>query len=174
MSAFTRVAHIVKPKNLEGSVVAQSADGLPFLLFPGLRVHFVPPTLRGPRTAVVKSVREAREGVFEVDFEGVATIDDAEAITGCYCLAAKADVAGMADVQQPQTLLGFTVVDAQRGELGEVTEVLAGAAQAVLVVEGQLGQVMIPVVDEFVEGLDETERIIEVSVPEGLIGLNAG
>ena len=174
MSAFTRVAHIVKPKNLEGSVVAQSADGLPFLLFPGLQVHFVPPTLRGPRTAVVRAVREAREDSYEVDFEGVDSIDDAEAVAGCYCLAAKADIAGMADVSQPQTLLGFTVVDANRGELGEVAEVLTGAAQAVLVVEGGFGQVMIPVVDEFVTGLDEEERIIEVSVPEGLIGLNAG
>ncbi len=173
MSKFTRVAHIVKPKNLEGSVVAQSADGLPFLLFPGLRVHFVPPTLRGPRTAVVSDVRQVRDDSCEVCFQGVDTIDDAEAIVGCYCLAAKEDVVGMANVQEPQTLLGFSVVDSEREGLGEVVEVLAGTAQAVLVVEGPFGEVMIPVVDEFVEGLSEDDRIIWVHVPAGLIGLNA-
>ena len=174
MSAFVRVAHRIKPKNLEGRVVTQSADGLPVLLCPGLRVHFVPPTLRGPRTAVVRDVRQVRDDAYEVAFDGVESIGDAELVSGCYCLAAKADVAGMADLEVPQTLLGFMVVDAGRGPLGEVVEVLDGAAQAVFVVEGAFGEVMIPVVDEFVTGLDEDARTVHVNVPAGLIGLNGG
>lgn len=172
MSAYTRVASIVKTKNLEGSVVTQSVDGLPFLLLPGLTVHFVPPRLRAPRRARVRTVRRISEDAYEVSFEGVSDIVAAEALVGCFCLAATEDIADMADVNQPETLLGFSVHDDQWGDLGEVVEVRASPAQAVLVVDGSHGQVMIPVVDEFVIGLDEGSCLVCVQVPQSLLDLN--
>ena len=75
MSAFARVAFIAKTRNLEGSVVATSADGLPFLLCEGMEVHFVPPSLRGPRNARVSSIRQIREDSYEVSFEDVEGIE---------------------------------------------------------------------------------------------------
>ena len=171
MSAFVRVAYIVKTKNLEGSVVAQSADGLPFLLFEGLQVHFVPPTLRGPRTAKVRTVRALGEDAYEVSFDGVEGIGDAEMLAGCYCLASKADVEGQVDLQEPVTLIGCGVSDARFGDLGIVEDVLESPAQALLVVQGSHGRVMIPVVDEFMEGLDEGSRTVCVRIPDGLLSL---
>ncbi|MBO4364892.1 MAG: 16S rRNA processing protein RimM, partial [Eggerthellaceae bacterium] len=172
--AFVRVAYIAKTKYLEGSVVAQSADGLPFLLAEGLRVHFVPPTLRGPRTAVVHRVRQVGEDAYEVSFDGVSGIEDADKVVGCYCLAAKADVADFASLEAPPTLIGFSVVDSEHGLLGQVNDVLESPAQALLVVEGERGQVMIPVVDEFLDGLDEDSRTVYVRIPESLLTLNSG
>lgn len=172
MSTYTRVASVVKTKNLEGSVVAQRADGLPFLLYPGLAVHFVPPPLRGPRMACVHEVRRVSEDAYEVSFKGVSGIDVAETLVGCYCLAATEDIADTADVSQPETLVGFSVHDARWGSLGDVVEVRASSAQAVLVVDGPHGQVMIPVVDEFVTGLDEGGHLVCVQVPQSLLDLN--
>ena len=37
--------------------------------------------------------------------------------------------------------------------------------------EGQEGTVLIPVVDEFLEGVDEQTRCIYVNVPQGLLDL---
>lgn len=172
MSAYTCVASIVKTKNLGGSVIAQSADGLPFLLRPGIAVHFVPPRLHGPRKARVRHVRRVSPDAYEVSFEGVSDIDAAEALVGCRCLAATEDIVDMADVGRPETLVGFSVRDDRWGDLGEVTEVLASSAQAALVVDGPHGQVMIPAVDEFVTGLDEVNRLVCVQVPQSLLSLN--
>ena len=82
MGAYTRVAYISKPKSLNGWVVCHAADGFPFALEPGLTVHFVPPSMRGPRSATVAEVRSARSGVWDVRFEGVETPDDAH-LFGC-------------------------------------------------------------------------------------------
>lgn len=172
MSAFARVAHIAKTRNLEGSVVVHGIDGLPFLLSEGMLVHFVPPTLRGPRKARVESVEQVREGSFAVKFAGIDSIDDAEQLIGSYCLVAKADLPKIDMEGAPQTLLGFSVEDRTRGPLGSVVEVLASSVQGTLVVQGPTGQVMIPVVDEFVVGIDEGSRLVHVDVPASLIDLN--
>ena len=172
MSAFARVSFIAKTRNLEGSVVATSADGLPFLLCEGMEVHFVPPSLRGPRNARVSSIRQIREDSYEVSFEDVEGIDDAEKIVGCYCLANSDSIPEIDPSEDPRMLLGFSVQDEMLGALGPVTQVMLNPAQAILVVEGDRGEVMIPFVDEFVEGIDMEAEVLEVRVPAGLLSLN--
>jgi 16S rRNA processing protein RimM len=172
MSAWARVAQIVKTRNLEGSVVAQSADGLPFLLSEGMDVYFVPPTLRGPRTARVAALQKLKEGSYAVDFEGVGTIDDAEKLVGCYCLASRASLPQQDDEGVPVGLIGYRVVDEVEGDLGRVSEIIASAAQSVLVVEGPHGQVMIPAVDAFILQTDDDARCIATRIPRGLLDLS--
>lgn len=172
MSAFARVARIAKTRNLEGSVVANGADGLPFLLCEGMKVHFVPPTLRGPRAASVAQIKYLKEDAYEVFFDGIESIDEAEKIVDCYCLARKEDLPELDVFDVPQRLIGHSVVDGNFGELGVVADVLVNSAQAVLVVEGNHGEVMIPIVDEFVVDFDEEQEAIFVSIPESLLTLN--
>lgn len=173
MSAFARVAYIAKTRNLEGSVVASSADGLPFLLCEGMEVHFVPPSLRGPRCARVSFVQQLKDDSYEVGFEGIDSIDDAELIAGCYCLAESDSLPEIDPSDDPRMLLDFSVQDAEFGDLGLVAEVMITPAQAILVVEGSHGEVMIPVVDEFIVDMDADSRTIEVSIPAGLLTINS-
>lgn len=173
MSAFARVAYIAKTRNLEGSVVATSADGLPFFLCEGMEVHFVPPSLRGPRNARVSSVRQLKDDSYEVGFDGIVSIDDAEKVVGCYCLAQSDSLPEVDPSEDPRMLLDFSVQDIAFGDLGVVCEVVLNPAQAILVVEGPRGEVMIPFVDEFVETIDVQSRALQVSVPAGLIAINA-
>ena len=174
MSAWARVAEITKTRNLEGSVVARSADGLPFLLFPGLQVHFVPPTLKGPRSARVVEVHQLKEDSFEVSFDGVGTIDDAESIAGCFCLAAKSDLPAIEAADEPVSWLDYVVEDERLGDLGSVVEVQSSPAQSLLAVEGPRGSVMIPVVDAFVIEADTANRTVRVRIPDGLLHLEDG
>ena len=173
MGTFTRVAYITKTRNLEGSVVAQSADKLPFLLSVGLEVHFVPPALHAPRHACVKSVVELKQDTYEVEFEGIESIDDAKKLVGCYCLAADESLPDFEAMEEPALLLGFAVTDASWGVLGEVVEVLASSVQATLVVAGEDREVMIPFVDEFVLSVDDDAGIIQTDIPESLLNINS-
>jgi 16S rRNA processing protein RimM len=59
-------------------------------------------------------------------------------------------------------------VDEKYGELGEVTEVMLGPVQDVLVVEGAYGEVLVPVVDAFVLSVSE-DGVISTRVPNGLV-----
>jgi 16S rRNA processing protein RimM len=67
--------------------------------------------------------------------------------------------------------VGLRVTDVARGPLGVIVEERAGAAQTLWVVDGPFGEILIPAVDEFVHARDEAA--VQVSLPEGLLGLNA-
>lgn len=172
MSNFLRAAYVSQARNMNGSVVCKAAGALPFLLYEGLTVHFVPPTLRGPRTAAVERVSSLREGAWEVSFAGIDSIDDAEAIAGSFCLAAIDDLPDASVEEAPALLVGYAVEDAAFGFLGTVEDVLESAAQATLSVVGERGEVLVPFVEEFVEEVDEGSATVRTRIPQGLLDLN--
>ncbi|WP_283170573.1 ribosome maturation factor RimM [Curtanaerobium respiraculi] len=175
MSGWRRVARIVKPRNLEGSLIVCSTDGLPFLLEAGMRVWFVPPTLRGPREARVVSADPLGGSDWDVRFDAVADRSAAEQLVGSYCLVEKSDLPHDIDgAAAPVGLEGWRVRDRVAGDLGVVAEVVENPAQALLRVEGPRGEVLIPAVAEFVAEVDGESGLILVDIPQSLIDLNAG
>ena len=62
---------------------------------------------------------------------------------------------------------------AEAGTIGTAVAINEMPGQHLLEVarEGQEGTVLIPVVDEFLEGVDEQTRCIYVNVPQGLLDL---
>ena len=68
---------------------------------------------------------------------------------------------------------GFTVVDAQAGTIGTAVGINEMPGQHLLEVAraDSDATVLIPVVDEFLEGVDEQQRCIYVNVPQGLLDL---
>lgn len=174
MRAWTHVADLVKPKNLQGGLVARRVAGLPFLLFEGLEVAFVPPVLDAPRRGVVEEVRPLGDEAYFVRFDSVATIDDASALAGCSCLARRADLPEDLGEEAPGLLLGYTVFDDEQGEIGQVVEVVENPGQWLLSIEGPRGALLVPFVEPIVCGIDEDERIIEIDAPEGLLDLATG
>lgn len=173
MNAFARAAYIASTRNLDGSVVCKAADTLPFLLAAGQQVHFVPPTLRGPRQARVLSVEEYRPGAWEVAFEGVGTIEAAQALVGSYCLVAEEELTLPHASAHPYALQGFSVEDATFGALGIVVSVQENPAQTLLEIEGERGLVLVPYVDEFVASIDEKTKVIFTTISESLLALHA-
>ena len=173
MRAWANVAELAKPKNLTGGLVARSAPGLPFLLHEGLEVAFVPPQIDAPRRARVTSVQEAAKGTYLVTFEGVDSIDVAERLAGCCCLVRRADLPEEVLVAPTGGLEGFEVYDAQAGLVGTVTDVIESPAQMLLSIERPEGgdPVLVPLVDAFIEGVDEDVRRIDMNLPEGLLDL---
>lgn len=174
MSSYTRVAHVIRTKNLEGSVVCHGPDGLPFRMRTGMRVHFVPPTLRGPRTAVVADIDELDDQSWLVRFEGVDTIDDAELICGCTCLAAASDVPDIPSTHPFEHMIGCTLIEAHAGPVGTIVEVRPAPAQSLLVVRVEDGEVLVPAVDAFIGRVDEDARTVHATLPTGLLELGRG
>lgn len=65
-------------------------------------------------------------------------------------------------------LEGVEVIDRERGSIGHLVEMFRTAAHGIYVVQGEYGEVLIPVVPQFVEGLDAGSGSLLVDVPEGL------
>lgn len=65
---------------------------------------------------------------------------------------------------------GFEVVDKNLGSLGILREVMDNAAQAVLCIDHPSGkEVMVPLVDEFLLGVDRDKKVMNIQAPEGLV-----
>lgn len=177
MSAWVKAACIIKTKHLQGELVVRKVDRFPFLLSEGMQVYFVPPTLCGPREGHVVSVSPAREGEWTVSFDTVDDIASAEELVGSWCLIAKSDVPEPSEGALPLLCEGWRVVDTKRGELGALSAIIEQPAQSLLSVEGsvegRLGEILIPAVDEFICQIDTADRCITVQLPEGLLDLAA-
>ncbi len=68
-----------------------------------------------------------------------------------------------------QELEGMSVSDRLRGDIGILEGMFTTAAHDVYIVRGRYGEVMIPVVSQFIISVDRQKRQIEVDLPEGLV-----
>ena len=64
---------------------------------------------------------------------------------------------------------GLAVTDVRRGLLGEVVEVIVTGANDVWVLEGPLGEVLLPVIDDVVVRVDYESRTATVQALPGLL-----
>lgn len=188
MGPWTNIAALLSAKTKEGGLSVKPTEGLPFLLTEGMDVTFVPPILRFPRSSKVARVEHPAPGKYLVYFEKVTTRSDAEELEGHYCLVRTEDLPDDFDESGELQVVGFLVMDSVFGELGTVARIEENPAHPLLVVEPleeqesfenqkssedqkSFSEVLIPVVDAFIDEIDEDDRIIYVSVPDGLLDL---
>jgi len=68
-------------------------------------------------------------------------------------------------------VIGFKVNDNNLGELGTVKEILDQGSQAILVVEKNDKEILIPITDEIIQLVDRKKQIVEVVTPGGLVDI---
>jgi len=148
--------------------VTVPVHGLPPLLREGMEVALVPPLLKRDRWHVVRSVTSGDGRGQLVSLSGCDGIGMAQELVGLTILAHVGDLPSDYLVHDAEALLGRTVEDEAHGTLGTITEVMVGTANDVWVVEGPYGEVLVPVVDEFVVDCGESGPI-HVRVPDGTV-----
>ena len=119
-----------------------------------------------------RSIREVRfhQGRPIVRFEGVDTMNDAEALAGAE-LWMTAEAAGPlpAGTFYRHDLVGCDVVGVDGAAVGTVTGVEGTLERSYLVVKADAGEVMIPMVAEFCVRVDLAARRVTVQLPAGLL-----
>jgi 16S rRNA processing protein RimM len=130
---------------------------------PGSRIY------AGDRQVVVARSRPHKNTLL-VQFEDVLTRNDAEALRGLDLAIEPVARRSLAPGEYwPEDLVGLAVHGGGR-LLGEVVDVVAGAAQDRLVVKTSAGELIeIPFVDELVPEVLPEEGMIRISPIEGLI-----
>lgn len=66
---------------------------------------------------------------------------------------------------------GFKILDVVYGDLGICEDILEYPHQAIFQIKHPQGEILIPIVDEFILKVDKTNQIIEIKTPPGLIDL---
>ncbi len=68
-------------------------------------------------------------------------------------------------------IIGYKVVDVNRGDIGVISGVNDTTTQALFEIDYQGKQILIPMNDEFIHKLDKNKKELFVNTPEGLIDL---
>ena len=67
--------------------------------------------------------------------------------------------------------IGFLAVDENAGEIGEIIDIDESTINTLFVVDNGEEEILIPVQEEFIMGIDQENREIIFNLPEGLITL---
>ena len=153
-------------------MVSYSAN-LPSIVEEGMEFSLVPPRIDLPRKLHLSYFQEVNFHSAQVEFDEIDSIDDAERALGAHLL-----VEQTAEIERrlmdAAGIIGFEVVDSALGPLGTVSDIVENGAQQVLVIvsdraEGRGDQMLLPFVDEFVDGIDD--GVVHVTSPKGLFEL---
>ena len=177
MSQSTVIARIGKPHGLLGEVTVQlHTDEPEHRLAVGTLIDTEATTGTGvPRALTVRSTR-VHNGVWLVAFDEIPDRTGAESLRGTRLLLDD-DVVAVAEVDEDDAwyeddLVGLTAYDTSGERLGEVTGLLTGTAQDLLVVTLTDGhKVMVPFVAALVPTVDVEGGRVVVDPPPGLLEL---
>jgi 16S rRNA processing protein RimM len=118
------------------------------------------------RTLTCASARRHHEKLL-LAFAGIVTPEAARALAGAELYADVADVALGPDEYLDADLIGLRLVDESGRDLGTVVGVEHYPAQDCLVVGAS--RALVPLVKAFIARIDVPGRIIETTLPEGLL-----
>lgn len=178
---YKNIARIVRAHGNKGEVVVEACQGFPFLIENTDTLWVVPPQLSRPRTLSVASIRgvEDTQHTLEparriVSFHEASCISDAEALVGTYLLKDASKISSEDLAQNVNTFLSKPVCDTTYGDIGCVVEVLRSSFQDTLVVEGKMGEIMIPVHEEFLDMDTIFSAQLIVHIPSSLLPEGVG
>jgi len=172
-SALVALGRIAKAQGRHGEVSVQLFSDATDR-FDSLDHVTVGTTTPEPREYRIESVRW-HKGRAVVKLEGVATISDAEALSGSVIGVPRAEVADAPGGSFYHfDIVGLPVYDRRRGLVGTAANVLATGGTDVLVVETSVGaELLLPLCTEICHLIDPVAGRIEIDAPEGLLDLNA-
>jgi 16S rRNA processing protein RimM len=123
-------------------------------------------------TLKVDAVRTHR-GRPIVAFEGVSTMDAAEALAGAELRIAPGDVRPLSAGEfYRHELVGCRVETTEGREIGDVQRVEEGSGVDRLVIAGRRGEILVPLAADICVAIDPAARRIVIQPPDGLIELN--
>ncbi len=160
------VGRVVKPQGRHGEVAVVPLSDRPDR-FPGLRRAFVAAPGGGVRELTVLRCWP-HKGRFVLQFEGVASIDEAETLRGLELRIAEAELATLPEGSfYHHQLTGLRVEDVTGAAIGLVEDVWETGKDAhVLVVRGPDGETLLPFVSDFVREVDVARGRILAVRPE--------
>ena len=66
------------------------------------------------------------------------------------------------------------MIDASYGSIGHIDDILDLQKQALLKIEYQGKEILIPIADDIIQGINRKKRKIHIKAPEGLIEMYIG
>jgi len=167
-----RVGKIVGVHGLQGAVVLrQIIDNTSWLkkgetLFIELkRESFIP--------YFVETAKAANDAEYIITLDDVGSPEDAQVLVN-KTVYAKEEALETAKVDSPLLYIGFSLVDKQKGGLGNIEDVMLVGRQwiARMTIEGK--EVLIPLAEDMIQEVNVRNKFIRITLPDGLLEVYLG
>ncbi|MBD2870764.1 ribosome maturation factor RimM [Paenibacillus arenilitoris] len=167
------VGKIVNTHGIRGELkVLPQTDFADVRFAPGSKLRMLNEESGASQEVKVESAR-ANKNVFIVKLDGFHDINLVEKYKGWVLKVSEADLVELGDGEYYyHEIIGCRVVTEEGEELGVISEILSPGANDVWVVERPKGkgkQILIPVIDDVLIGVDKQEKLVTVRLMEGLI-----
>ncbi|MBO0359296.1 16S rRNA processing protein RimM [Hymenobacter sp. BT186] len=162
---------IGKPHGLKGFVIAfLDVDDLDAYRKVKSVLLEMPTTPGKLITYDVEKLQPQAENRVMLKLKGINRIEEAEPLRNAKLYRPLAELPKLAEDQfYFHDVIGYTVVDSELGELGEVETFYELPQQDVLAMRYKGQEVLIPVVDELILRADQEAKKLHVTLPEGLL-----
>lgn len=120
------------------------------------------------------SIEQATPGASDeylLKLQGIDTVEQAQLYAGHTLLVPQKKGQRKSLADGGFDLNGFHLVDQAIGEIGDITGTEELPRQTMLLTHYKGQEIMIPLVEEFIAGIDEEKEIIYLNLPEGFFDL---
>ena len=127
----------------------------------------IPPT---PVPFFIDEVLHESNGTLTLKFEFVGSPEKAAQYCGLNILIERRKTAPSKEFQ-PNDIIGFSVTDAEHGDIGTITGLLEMPQQILFQIDFKGKEILIPANENFIKKIDRKNKKVEIAAPEGLINL---
>ena len=160
---YVAVGRVLAAWGFRGDVKVEPLAGPPDPLLPGRSVGVA------GRMVTIEGAR--RRGRFlYLKLSGIDDREAASTLLGCYLQMPEGDLAPLTEGAYYRfQLIGLAVRSTEGEPLGRVVRVLTTPSNDVFIVEGPLGEVLIPAIDDIVKEIDLDSGTMTIEVVPGLL-----
>ncbi len=116
----------------------------------------------------VSNAKAANEKEYIIELEDVNKIEAAKKLVTKQIYVDESILAGFAK-QSPLLWIGFSLIDSEKGEIGKIEDVVKSGNQWLGKLTYINAEVLIPLIEQFVNEVDVKGQVIRVTLPEGLL-----
>jgi len=160
------IGRITKTYGFEGAVIVRNEGGITrepeqgepvFVVIDGIPVPFF-----------TREAWSPSPGTLIISFDDYLTEKSVIGFKGCEVRTGREDNIK----SDPETLAGYTIIDKNSSFRGVILRVEQNPGQLMATVTASGGEILIPLHPDLIISVNDKKKIIEMSLPAGLTGLN--
>jgi len=124
----------------------------------------------GPVPFFVEECSGSGQNNLVLKLEGIYSVEQADKLIGCEVLL-EPDQFEDATPDTNEELIGFGVIDLEKGEIGSIAGFMDSPQHPIMEVVFNSNTILIPWVEDIVKEIDEEKKAVTIDAPDGLIDL---
>lgn len=171
LDKYTTIGYTKKAHGAEGELKVFIEDKYmeDFLTNPFIFLH----VQNKPLPFFIENIRQGKDLIIKL--EEVDTPQEAKKFTSASVYLREQDISEKPVEENEEftydKLIGFTLMDAERGQIGEILEIQEGKLQDLIIAKHADREVMVPLHEDLIESVDVEAKKISLRLPEGLLDL---